>query len=171
MRHLSGAIALWRGPAFGDLRARRTSRRRPPASTSCASARSKPLIDAELALGRHVEAAGRLDALVAEHPYRERFWAQLMLALARSGRQAEALRAYQRVRRLLGDDLGLEPGAELRDLEQAILLGEPTLGSATVRRELPRRPPPTQRRRFDVPSPLTRLCRKGDRTARTSRAT
>ena len=168
MRHLSGAVALWRGPAFGDLRGEAYVQAEAARLDELRLGALEALIDAELALGRHVEAAGRLDALVAEHPYRERFWAQLMLALARSGRQAEALRAYQRVHRLLGDDLGLEPGAELRDLEQAILLGEPTLGSAAVAAGELRR-----RRSSTYAAPPLRpavaadaLCRKGDRTAR-----
>lgn len=78
-------------------------------------------IDADLALGRHASLVPELDALVAEHPYRERLRAQLMLALYRSGRQADALDSYRSGRRVLQEDLGLEPGKELRELEAAIL--------------------------------------------------
>src|SRR5262245_3230899 len=78
-------------------------------------------IDADLALGRDAELVPELESLVAEHPYRERLRAQLMLALYRSGRQADALDTYQAGRRVLQDELGLEPGKDLRDLEAAIL--------------------------------------------------
>jgi DNA-binding SARP family transcriptional activator/DNA-binding beta-propeller fold protein YncE len=84
-------------------------------------------IEADLALGRHADLAGELERLVAEHPLRERPRAQLMLALYRSGRQAEALQAYQDGRRLLGDELGLEPGAALQRLEKQILTQDPAL--------------------------------------------
>jgi pimeloyl-ACP methyl ester carboxylesterase len=78
-------------------------------------------IAAELAAGQHVELVGELEALVREHPYRERLWGYLMLALNRSGRQADALMAYERVRVLLRDELGLEPGGELRRIHQSVL--------------------------------------------------
>ena len=78
-------------------------------------------VDAELAMGRHQAVGAELESLVIEHPYRERFWAQLILALYRSDRQADALRAYRRVRRILAEDLGLEPGRRLRNLEAAVL--------------------------------------------------
>jgi DNA-binding SARP family transcriptional activator len=78
-------------------------------------------IDADLALGRHAQLVPELEALVAEEPYRERLRAQLMLALYRSGRQADALDTYRTARRTLDDELGLEPGLELRELEAAIL--------------------------------------------------
>ena len=78
-------------------------------------------IDAELALGRHAELAGELEVLCEENPVRERFRAQHMLALYRSGRQAEALRAYQKTRAYLADELGLDPSPELQELERLIL--------------------------------------------------
>jgi DNA-binding SARP family transcriptional activator/pimeloyl-ACP methyl ester carboxylesterase len=81
-------------------------------------------IAADLACGLHRELVGELELLVHEHPFRERLWSHLMVALYRSGRQADALEAYQRVRRLLLDELGLEPGGELRRVEQAILCQE-----------------------------------------------
>src|SRR5213078_3932950 len=86
-------------------------------------------IAADLAGGCHDELVGELEFLVREHPFRERLWVHLMLALYRSGRQADALAAYQRVRELLRDELGLEPGGELRRMEAAVLrheLGSPT---------------------------------------------
>jgi Bacterial transcriptional activator domain len=80
-----------------------------------------------LELGRHEELVGELEALVAEHPLRERFRAQFMLALHRSGRQSDALAAYQDARRLLVEQLGIEPGHELKELERAILHQDPAL--------------------------------------------
>ncbi len=76
---------------------------------------------AELAAGQHTELVGELEALVREHPYRERLWGYLMLALYRSGRQADALAAYERVRVLLRDELGLEPGGELCRIQRDVL--------------------------------------------------
>ena len=87
-------------------------------------------IDADLALGRHTVLVGELEALVREHPLRERLQAQLMLALYRSGRQTEALERYRQARGALADELGIEPGRELQDLEQAILTQDPELGAA-----------------------------------------
>lgn len=84
-------------------------------------------LDADLALGRHGDAVIELEALVAEHPLRERFWGQLMLAQYRSGRQGEALRTYQAVRALLVERLGVEPGSELRRLHAAVLDQDRTL--------------------------------------------
>ena len=78
-------------------------------------------------MGGHEELVGELEVLVRESPFRERLWGELMLALYRSGRQAEALRAYARVRSLLGEELGIEPGAPLRGLEEAMLLQKPEL--------------------------------------------
>ena len=78
-------------------------------------------IEAQLALGEHAQLAGELQALVREHPLRERLCGQLMLALYRDGRQAEALEAYRAARRRLVDEIGLEPGPELHDLERRIL--------------------------------------------------
>lgn len=88
-------------------------------------------VEALLGLGRFAEAIGDLRRLVIEHPLRERLWAQLLVALHRDGRPAEALDAYQQVRRQLGEELGLEPGEELRRLHQAILTGDPIPGPAS----------------------------------------
>jgi DNA-binding SARP family transcriptional activator len=90
-------------------------------------------IDAQLALGRHAEAVGALEPLIAAHPYRERLRAQLMLALYRCDRQAEALQAYQDARNKLTDELGIEPSEPLRQLERAILQQDPAL--AFIERE------------------------------------
>jgi len=85
------------------------------------------LVDAELELGRHADLVPELEELVARHPFDERARAQLMLALYRSGRQADALEAFQEARRTLDEELGLEPSAPLRELERAILMQEPSL--------------------------------------------
>ena len=78
-------------------------------------------------MGEHEELVGELEVLVHGSPFRERLWGELMLALYRSGRQAEALRGYARVRTLLGEELGIEPGSALRKLEEALVLQEPAL--------------------------------------------
>ena len=88
-------------------------------------------IDADLEVGRHRELVGELEALVAEHPYREGFRARLMLALYRSGRQADALEAYRQARAALLDDLGIDPSKELRELEAAILRHDSELESVS----------------------------------------
>ncbi|WP_306213701.1 AfsR/SARP family transcriptional regulator [Actinoplanes sp. RD1] len=117
------ALALWRGPALGDLadvpalrvEAARLEERRLTAWEESA--------ELDLALGRHADLVAGQARLVAEHPLRERLRAQLMTALYRSGRQAEALSAYHDGRRILADELGLDPGPGLRALHQAILDG------------------------------------------------
>jgi class 3 adenylate cyclase/tetratricopeptide (TPR) repeat protein len=85
------------------------------------------LVEAKLALGREAEVIGQLEALTEEYPYRERLRAQLMLALYRADRQADALQVYQDARRVLVDELGIEPGERLRDLERAVLAQDPAL--------------------------------------------
>ena len=97
-------------------------------------------IEAELELGRHAELIGELESLVAAHPYQERLHAQLMLALYRSGRQTEALQAYQAVRSVLSDELGLQPGQPLRELEAAILRQDEALAGGGRRAETPPAP-------------------------------
>jgi DNA-binding SARP family transcriptional activator len=84
-------------------------------------------IDADLALGRHAALVAELGGLASEHPFRERLQGQLMLALYRSGRQAEALAAYRTARHVLVDELGIEPSAGLQELEGAILRQDPEL--------------------------------------------
>ena len=97
-------------------------------------------VEADLAAGGGAELVGELENLVRDHPFRERLWSHLLVALYRSGRQADALAAYQRARRLLRDELGLEPGGELQRLERAILGQDPSLlgPAAGVRRRPPR---------------------------------
>lgn len=98
-------------------------------------------IDADLALGRHADLAGELRRIVGEQPLRERLWGQLMLALYRSGRQADALRAYSELREVLGEQLGIDPSPALARLEEAILLQKPDLNwepPPTVTADVPR---------------------------------
>ena len=95
-------------------------------------------LEADLATGHHLEVAGEIDAIVAEHPLRERLHAQRMLALYRCGRQAEALDAYREARHTLVEEVGVEPGPELRRLHEAILRQDPSLDVEVAARELPR---------------------------------
>src|SRR5262249_6009978 len=111
-------------------------------------------IDADLALGRDTSLISELEQLVATYPLREHFRAQLMLALSRAGRQAEALRAYQDARAVLGEELGLEPSAELRQLENAILQQDDVVvGRDTDARTRPR---------TNLRTPLTSLIGRQD---------
>jgi DNA-binding SARP family transcriptional activator len=122
------ALGLWRGAALADFAYEPFAQ---PAIRRLEELRLAALerrIEADLALGGHSAAVAELDALVREHPLRERFRSQLMLALYRSGRQAEALEAYQDARRTLVDELGLDPGSALQELEGAILQHDPALG-------------------------------------------
>ena len=118
---LREALELWRGPALADVADERFAQpeiaRLEDLRLSCLSER----IEADLACGRHAEVVGELEALVREHPLRERLRGQLMLALYRAGRQADALAAYRDAHRALVDGLGIEPSPELRALEAAIL--------------------------------------------------
>ena len=126
-RAFDDALALWRGPPFGDLAyesfAQAELSRLEELHATCTEER----IDIGLALGRHDELRPELERLVAERPLRERLRGQLMLALYRSGRQAEALDAYRDARRALVDEVGLDPGRELQELERAILNHDPRL--------------------------------------------
>ena len=121
---LRTALGLWRGPALADVRFERFAQAEIARLEELRLACSEARIDADLALGRHVDVVGELEALVGEHPLSERLRGQLMLALYRSGRQAEALAAYRDARRTLVDELGIEPSPELRGLEQSILRHE-----------------------------------------------
>jgi DNA-binding SARP family transcriptional activator len=124
---LQHALDLWRGPALEEFA------HEPFAQAAIASLEQARLaaderrIASELDAGRHAEVTGDLEALIAEHPFREELWAQFMLALYRSGRQAEALKAYKNARKTLIDELGVEPSPTLQRLERAILAHDPAL--------------------------------------------
>ena len=125
---LGEGLELWRGAPLADFAYESFAQPEIAQLEELRLTAVEARIEAELALGHHAQTIGELESLVDRHPFRERLWAQLMLALYRSGRQAEALRAYQDARRALVDELGIEPGEELRDLERAILEQDPTLG-------------------------------------------
>jgi DNA-binding SARP family transcriptional activator/tetratricopeptide (TPR) repeat protein len=118
---LDAALALWRGPALADFAYADFAQAEAARIEELRLAALEDRIQADLECGRHGEAVGELERLIADHPLRERPRAQLMLALYRSGRQAEALEAYAEARKTLVDELGIEPGRELRELQQAIL--------------------------------------------------
>jgi predicted ATPase/DNA-binding SARP family transcriptional activator len=162
---LRAALALWRGPALADLPR--------DAPTAAEAERLEELRlgavelwnDAELACGRHDGLTASLEPLVAGHPYRERFREQQILALYRSGRQQEALEACREARRVLVDELGIDPGPGLQELERSILRQEP--GLAPPERELHERarlpvpPTPLVGRRLEIAA-ITALLREHD---------
>ena len=124
---LEEALTLWRGTPLADLAYEPFAQAEVARLEDLRIAALEQLVEAKLALGRHVEVIGELEALIDEHPYRERLRAQLMLALYRSDRQADALQAYQNARTRLVEELGIEPGERLRALESAILAQDPAL--------------------------------------------
>ncbi|MBB4908265.1 AfsR/SARP family transcriptional regulator [Actinophytocola algeriensis] len=132
VERLTSALALWRGTVLDGLplvdALQREAERLDDARTRALEDR----VEARLELGQHAEAAAELRALVAQHPFRERIWRLLMLALYRSGRQNEALDAYQRMRQSFVDQLGIEPGSETRRLHQRILTADSALDPRQV---------------------------------------
>src|SRR5919204_2211425 len=124
---LREALGLWRGPPLADVAYESFAQPEIARLEEERTAALERRIDADLALGRHADLVAELDALVALHPLRERLRGQRMLALYRCGRQAEALEAYREARRLLIDEVGVEPGAELRGLHEAILRQDASL--------------------------------------------
>jgi YVTN family beta-propeller protein len=124
---LRSALSLWRGPALADFTYEPFAQTEIARLEELRLAALEERIDADLALGRDVELVPELEALVRDHPLRERLRGQLMLALYRSGRQAQALDVYRDGRRLLSDQLGLEPSPALRELEHRILNQDPAL--------------------------------------------
>jgi predicted ATPase/DNA-binding SARP family transcriptional activator/Tfp pilus assembly protein PilF len=141
---LHKALALWTGPALSDLGETPFVEADRARLEELHVAGIEDRVGADLHLGRHAELVPELESLVAAHPFRERLRREHMLALYRSGRQAEALEAYRAARRLLVDELGIEPGAELQELEPAILRQDPALALPT-------------RAKSKLPAPLTPL--------------
>jgi DNA-binding SARP family transcriptional activator/ABC-type branched-subunit amino acid transport system substrate-binding protein/streptogramin lyase len=139
---LRRALALWRGPALADFTYESFAQVEIARLDELQLTALEERIDADLALGRHAELIGELEALVARHPLRERLRGQLMLALYRSDRQAEALHVYQEFRLALAEELGLEPSQGLQRLERQILEQDPEL-AAPARSLAPR---PARRR-------------------------
>ncbi len=126
-RALEAGLALWRGPALADFAYEPFAQ---PEAARLEELRAVSLEDraeCDLAVGRHAAAVADLETMVGQRPLRERLWALLMLALYRAGRQSEALRAYERARRVLRDELGIDPGPGLRRLEADILAQDSSL--------------------------------------------
>jgi predicted ATPase/DNA-binding SARP family transcriptional activator len=163
---LAAALALWRGEALGDLGDSPVR----AAASGLEDLRLQALelrIDARLALGEHREVVSQLEELIAAEPYRERLREQHVLALYRSGRQEDALAAYQDARRTLADNLGVEPGPALRELERAVLRHDPSLTlerrEATARPRLPAPATPLVGRRLEIAAVEAILGRDGVR--------
>ncbi len=126
---LREALGIWRGPALADFVYEVFAREEAMRLEELRLAVLEERIWADLELARHDELVEELQALVVEHPFRETYWEQLMLALYRSNRQADALRAYQTARTRLAEELGIEPGPALRRIEERILTQDPSLDS------------------------------------------
>ena len=124
---LRDALTLWRGQALGELAFEPFAQAHAARLEEQRLAALEARIESDLAAGRHAELIGDLQRLVGEHPLRERLHGQLMLALYRGGRQADALEAYRRAREVLVGELGIEPGTDLRALERAMLGQAPEL--------------------------------------------
>src|SRR5262249_17334918 len=135
---LHAALELWRGPALADLESESFAREEASRLGELRLVVQERRIDADLEEGRADGLVPELERLIAEHPLRERLRGQLMLALYRLGRQAEALTAYQTARATLVEEIGIEPGPELHELERAMLRQDPAL-------DLVREPPPAER--------------------------
>lgn len=154
---LDEALGLWRGPALADLR------EFPFAEADAARLdeeqllAEEDLVDLRLDLGEHESLVPRLEERVRVHPTRERLWGQLMVALYRANRQADALASYARARDQLADELGIDPGEALRQLELAILRQDPTLTAPQKARVVP---PPRSATR--VPQPLSQTVGRDD---------
>jgi DNA-binding SARP family transcriptional activator len=144
------ALGLWRGPPLADLVYEPFAAQEADRLEELRTTAHEDLIDAELALGGGGNLVAELEALVAEYPFRERLRGQLMLALYYAGRQAEALEAYQDARRILVDELGIEPGVPLRDLEQAILRQDSSLGPPAPAERGAAHPPEERRKTVTV---------------------
>jgi predicted ATPase/class 3 adenylate cyclase len=127
---LDGSLALWQGPPLGEFAGAGWADREATRLDALHLQALRRRYDTLLDLDRAAEAAAELEALVRAHPLDERLWAQFMLALYRSGRQADALGAYQQARRHLVDELGIDPGPELTELEHRILDHDPALATS-----------------------------------------
>jgi predicted ATPase/DNA-binding SARP family transcriptional activator len=149
---LADALACWRGPAVAEFADEPFARADVARLEEARLLTLRRRLDADLATGRHGEIIGELEGLVVEHPLREQFWSQLMLALYRAGRSAEAVRAFQSAREILADQLGLDPGDELYRRNAAILRRDPSLDLVP-----PAGPPRPRGARSSVhlPAPLT----------------
>ena len=141
---MAEALEIWRGPAFSEVRDEPFARAEARRLEELRLAATESRIDAELTVGRHQGLIGELASLTSAHPMRERLWSQRMLALYRSGRQAEALRVFQDLRTILVAELGIDPGHDITWLEHAILAQDPALDF----------PAPPEREPGDVAAPV-----------------
>ncbi|MFF7192456.1 BTAD domain-containing putative transcriptional regulator [Streptomyces sp. NPDC008079] len=157
-RLLRTALALWRGPALADVGAAPFAAAQITRLEELRAGAVEDRVDADLALGRHRSLVAELGELVTAHPLRERPRGQLMRALYGSGRQSEALEAYEEARRELADSLGADPGPELAAVHLAVLRGDPALLPRDISREAPRGAPGVARR--DVPRDASRAARR-----------
>lgn len=130
---LRPALRLWRGDALADFTYEPFAQAEIARLEELRFVAREERVAAELALGQHQELVGELEAIVTENPLRERFREQLMLALYRCGRQAEALESYRAARRILVGELGIEPGPSLRRIQQAILRQDESLNPPSIR--------------------------------------
>ena len=157
------ALGLWRGPAYGELRYDEFARGEAERLEELRMLAVEEHLEAGLALGRHAALLPELQRLVGEHPFRERLQAQAMLALYRCGRQQEALDLYSATRARLVDELGLEPGGELRELQRRMLQQEPGLHVAPAEdapaTQLPAAPNPLLGRERELAELRERLLR------------
>jgi predicted ATPase/DNA-binding SARP family transcriptional activator len=154
---LRDALSLWRGPPLAELG---DSAFAPAEIARLEEQRLTALelrLDADLAAGRHAELVGELRQLTELHPLRERLHAQLMTALYRGGRQAEALEAYRAARAVLVEELGIEPGAELQEVHRAVLAQDPEIAAPRRDRRLPAPPNRTVGREGDLAELAERL--------------
>jgi len=127
LANLNAALQLWRGPALADFASESFARAEAARLEGCRLTAIEERIEAQLALGLHSELVAEVEQLAGANPLRERLWGQLMLALYRAGRQAEALGVYQGTRTMLADEMGIDPSPALRDLQRAILQQDPRL--------------------------------------------
>lgn len=148
--NLREALGLWNGQPLADLGSHDFAERERRRLTELRLEAAMERVDADLALGRAAELTPELEELIAENPYQERLRGQMMLALYRAGRQADALETYREARRLLRDELGLEPSKALQDLEKAILIQDPALEVPSKSRPPSTRPDPPA----DVPDSI-----------------
>jgi predicted ATPase/DNA-binding SARP family transcriptional activator len=150
---LGEALALWRGDALADFAFEQFAQMSIGRLTEERASVFEDRVEADLRCGRHAEIVGELEAAVSADPLRERLRGQLMVALYRAGRQADALRQFQLARTVLAEELGLEPGPELRRLEAAVLAQDPDLALTVAEQE----PPPAhpRPRRGNVRPPIT----------------
>jgi DNA-binding SARP family transcriptional activator len=152
---LREALSLWRGPPLADLAYEEFAQAEIARLEEMRLGAVEQRLEADLALSHHAELVAELETLVARHPLRERFRHQLMLALYRSGRQAEALEAYRHAREELSDELGLEPSESLKQLEAAILRQDPGLALAADPARVRAAPAATAPERALVVAPTT----------------